>query len=364
MVWGTQNHPAVATRTGDPQPLEKNLELKVFGMSGHPHASHSHAHSHRHDATGHPHHRGAVPGSGHGHGHGHSHRPHGASAGRHHQRLAAALAVTLAFSAVEAAAGWRGGSLALVADAGHMLTDGGSLGLSLLAAWLAARPASARHTYGLGRAELLAALANAAAMLLVVAAIVWQAWQRLHDPRPIDGALVSAVASAGLLVNLGVAWLLVKGHHNLNTRSAFLHVVGDALGSVAAIAAGLVVWTTGWRPIDPLLSVLIAALVLVSSVRLVREALHALLDGVPSSVSAAELRQALSAVAGVQGVHDLHIWALSGERVALSAHVRVDALQDWPLQLAELQHRAAALGIDHATFQPELQPCPKLSHCA
>ena len=205
---------------------------------------------------------------------------------------------------------------------------------------------------------------NAAAMQLVVAAIVWQAWQRLHDPRPIDGALVSAVASAGLLVNLGVAWLLVKGHHNLNTRSAFLHVVGDALGSVAAIAAGLVVWTTGWRPIDPLLSVLIAALVLVSSVRLVREALHALLDGVPSSVSAAELRQALSAVAGVQGVHDLHIWALSGERVALSAHVRVDALQDWPLQLAELQHRAAALGIDHATFQPELQPCPKLSHCA
>lgn len=306
--------------------------------------------------AGHSHH-------GHDHEHAHNHGLPPSASGAQRRRLTWALLITLSFSVVEAGAGWRGGSLALVADAGHMLTDGGSLALSLLAAWLAARPASARHTYGLGRAELLAALANAAAMLVVVAAIAWQAWLRLHDPRPVQGALVSAVAAGGLLVNLGVAWLLMRGQQNLNVRAAFLHVLGDLLGSVAAIAAGLVVWTTGWTPIDPLLSVLIAALVLVSSVRLVNEAMHALLDGVPASVSAVELRQALLAVEGVLDVHDLHVWALSGERVALSAHVRVCTLQEWPHQLADLQRRVVALGIDHATFQPELQACEKPGHC-
>lgn len=283
--------------------------------------------------------------------------------GTQRRRLTLALGLTLTFAVVEAVAGWRGASLALVADAGHMLTDSGSLGLSLLAAWLAARPASARHTYGLGRAELLAALANAGAMAVVVAVIAWQAWQRLHDPRQVQGILVSAVALVGLLVNLWVAWLLMRGQHNLNVRSAFLHVLGDLLGSVAAIAAGVVVWVTGWTPIDPLLSVAIAGLILVSSLQLVRDALHALLDGVPLSLSTVDLRKHLSEVAGVVGVHDLHVWSLSGDRVALSAHVQLGTLADWPQQLEDLQQRVAALGIDHATFQPETQACDKLGRC-
>jgi len=244
----------------------------------------------------------------------------------------------------------------LLADAGHMVTDGAALGLALLAAWIAARPPSPRHSYGFGRAELLAALINAMAMLAVVVGIGFEAWSRFAAPRPIDGALVSAVALGGLIVNLLVAWMLSHGQHNLNMRGAFLHVLGDALGSLAAIAAGLVVWLTGWTPIDPLLSVLIAGLVLSASLRLLRDAVHGLMDGVPFSIDLPVLGRRLAGVAGVIEVHDLHVWALSGERLALSAHVRVRDLADWPGVLEGLLREAASQGIGHATFQPEAAP--------
>ncbi|MBI4740542.1 MAG: cation diffusion facilitator family transporter [Betaproteobacteria bacterium] len=159
-----------------------------------------------------------------------------------------------AFAVVEALAGWRGGSLALLADAGHMVTDGAALGLALLAARIAARPPSARHSYGMGRIELLAALTNALAMLAVVFGIGVEAWSRFRSPHAIEGALVGAVAAVGLGVNLLVAWMLSHGQQNINVRGAFLHVLGDVLGSVAAMIAGIVVWATGWTPIDPLLS--------------------------------------------------------------------------------------------------------------
>lgn len=272
---------------------------------------------------------------------------------RQRRRLLLALALTWGFAAIEALAGWRGGSLALLADAGHMVTDGAALGLALFAAWLAARPASHRHTYGLGRAELLAALVNALAMLAVVFGIAWEAWERFQSPRPVAGALVSAVAVVGLFVNLFVAWMLSHGHDNLNVRGAFLHVLGDVLGSVAAIVAGVVVWATGWTPIDPLLSLLIGGLVLAASLRLLRDALHGLLDGVPFALDLEALGRALAAVPGVVEVHDLHVWSLSGERWAATAHVRVRSLADWPGILAHLQRVAARQGITHATFQPE-----------
>ncbi|WP_131109798.1 cation diffusion facilitator family transporter [Sulfuricystis thermophila] len=291
----------------------------------------------------------------HSHDHGHA---HGGDARSPHQRrrLSIALALTWGFALIEALAGLRGGSLALLADAGHMVTDGAALGLALLAAWLAARPTSQRHTYGFGRAELLAALLNALAMLAVVAGITWEAWGRFAEPRPIMGEMVSLVATLGLAVNLLVAWMLSHGQENLNVRGAFLHVLGDVLGSIAAIAAGAVVWLTGWTPIDPLLSLLIGGLVLAASLRLLREALHGLLDGVPFAIDLEHLGKELAAVPGVAEVHDLHVWALSGERLALTAHVRVRDLLTWPEILAGLRHEAEEHGIGHVTFQPEVIP--------
>lgn len=299
--------------------------------------------------------------SAHHHDHPHDHRHgHGASGSR--RRLLGALLLTWSFALIEAAAGWQAGSLALLADAGHMVTDGAALGLALLASWIAARPPSARHSYGLGRGELFAALINALAMLAVVAGIANAAWGRFESPRPIDGALVSMVAIGGLAVNLLVAWMLAHGQENLNVRGAFLHVLGDVLGSVAAIAAGLVVWLTGWTPIDPLLSLLIGGLVLAASLRLLRDALHGLMDGVPFAIDLEDLGNTLAAVPGVLEVHDLHVWSLSGERLALTAHVRVNDLANWPTQLAELQLQAAARGIGHVTFQPETLPWAPLMH--
>jgi cobalt-zinc-cadmium efflux system protein len=283
-----------------------------------------------------------------GHHHSHTHSALG-------KTLLLALALTLGFSVVELIAGWRSGSLALLADAGHMVTDGASLGISALAAWLAARPPSRRHTYGLGRAELLAALINAVSMLIVVFVIASEAWHRLQDPGSIDGATVSIVAVIGLLINLLVAWILSRGERNLNVRAALLHVMGDALGSVAAIVAGTVIWFTGWTPIDPLLSILIGGLILASSVRLLREALHATLDGVPFAMDIEQVGLALAKVTGVREVHDLHVWAIAAERLALSAHVRLENLNDWPQVLKDLTAVAGKRGIEHVTFQPE---CP------
>jgi cobalt-zinc-cadmium efflux system protein len=286
--------------------------------------------------------------------HGHNHGSTDTPEQRH--RLLIALGLTWVFAIVEAFAGWQGGSLALLADAGHMVTDGAALGLALLAAWIANRPPSARHSYGMGRVELLAALINALSMLAVVAGIGMEAWSRFQSPQPIQGALVSAVAVIGLGVNLFVAWMLSHGQQNINVRGAFLHVLGDVLGSVAAIAAGIVVWLTGWTPIDPLLSILIGGLVLASSLRLLRDALHGLMDGVPFAIDLTDLGKELAAIPGVLEVHDLHVWSLSGERLALSAHVRIKDLNDWTAVLDGLRHEAEEHGIGHATFQPETVP--------
>ena len=282
--------------------------------------------------------------------HAHEHSHHHSAAGK---ALGIALILTLGFSVVELIAGWRAGSLALIADAGHMVTDGAALGLSAFAAWLASLPPSRRHTYGLGKAELLAALINALSMLVVVFFIGWEAWQRLQSPGLIDGATVGVVALIGLAINLAVAWILSRGEQNLNIRAALLHVMGDALGSVAAIVAGGVIYFTGWTPIDPLLSLLIGGLILSSSVRLLKEALHGTLDGVPAHIDLDGLGRTLAGVPGVREVHDLHVWPIGAERLALSAHVRLENLASWPQILDELSEIAEHQGIEHVTFQPE-----------
>jgi len=285
----------------------------------------------------------------------HDHATHHQGARRTPGRaLGLALILTLGFAVVEALAGWVSGSLALWSDAGHMLTDSASLALAAAAAHLALRPPSRRHSYGLGRAETLAALLNALLMVAVVTAIAAAAVGRFLNPTPVRGDLVTLVALVGLGVNLGAAWLLMGQGSNLNVRGALLHVLGDLLGSVAALVSGVVILYTGWTPVDPLLSLAIAGLILVSSLRLLREALHALLDGVPPELDLAAVGRAMAEVDGVRSVHDLHIWSLSAQHRALSAHLVLRRMQDWG---GVLERERALLetrfGIDHITLQPE-----------
>ena len=267
--------------------------------------------------------------------------------------LAFAIGLTLAFAVVEALAGWWSGSLALASDAGHMFTDGGALALAATAAWLAKRPQSHLHTFGFARAEVLAGLLNALFMLAVIAAIVVGAIERLRAPAPVSGQAVTVVAAIGLMVNLAVAWVLARGERNLNTRGAMMHVMGDLLGSVAALMAGVVVTFTGWTPIDPILSVAIAGLILFSSLRLLREALHALMEGAPLHLPIEEIGRALASHPGVQAVHDLHVWTISSDLISLSAHVVVDDMGQWGDLLADLGAVLKRYGIDHFTLQPE-----------
>ena len=283
------------------------------------------------------------------HPHGGHHHPH-ADAG---PRLFAALILTLGFAAVEAASGFWSGSLALLGDAGHMVTDSASLGLAAFAVWLGRRPPSLRHSYGLGRVETLAALFNVVFMVLVVVAICVAAISRFLEPATINGEAVTLVAVIGLVINIAVACLLMHGEQTMNTRGALLHVLGDLLGSVAALVAGAVIVFTGWTPIDPLLSLLICVLVLGSSLRVLREVLRALMEGVPEHLSLERVGQTLAAVPGVNSVHDLHIWTLSSNRVALSAHLLVDDFAQWPRVLADARHALLHQGIVHVTLQPE-----------
>ena len=283
----------------------------------------------------------------------------------HTGRLIVALSLTLSFAGVEALAGWWSGSLALLSDAAHMLTDSSALGLAAGAAWLARRPPSVRHSYGLVRAEVLAALVNSLMMLILIGFIVHEAIDRFGAPREIAGGTVIGVAAVGLAVNLLVAWVLSRGEATLNSRAALLHVLGDALGSVAAITAGVVIVATGWSPIDPLLSLLVALLILVSALRLLREVVHVLMEGVPVHVRLDAVGHDLAKLDGVLRVHDLHVWTLSSGTIALSAHLEIRELADWPDILdAARQAMDMGHGIHHVTLQPEIltaQPLVRVS---
>jgi cobalt-zinc-cadmium efflux system protein len=291
----------------------------------------------------------AVPERDHTH-HGH----HAHSHAGHNGNLLVALVLTLSFAGIEALAGWWSGSLALLSDAAHMLTDSSALGLAAAAAWLARRPPSLRHSYGLVRAEVLAAQFNSLLMLMLIGFIVHEALDRIGAPRDIDGGTVIGVGAIGLLINLTVAWILHRGEQTLNTRAALLHVLADALGSVAAITAGIVIVATGWTTIDPLLSLLVAALILISALRLLREVMHVLMEGVPLNIRLDAVGQDLAKLDGVLRVHDLHIWTLSSGTVALSAHLEIRKLEDWPgILAAARQSMDARHGIRHVTLQAE-----------
>jgi cobalt-zinc-cadmium efflux system protein len=292
---------------------------------------HDHAHTHHHE----------------GHSH-HAHRPRGQG----HYWLA--LAVTLGFAAVEAFAGWRAHSLALMGDAGHMATDGIALGIAGLAALVAQQPASARHSYGLGRVEVIAAIFNTLFMLLIVALIFIHALARLRQPPEVQAPLVMLMGALGLAANFLIYKVLEGGEHSLNLRASLLHVLGDVLGSAAALAAGALIYFTGWLAADPLLSLFIGVLILLSSLKLLGDATQVLLEGVPAGMDLANIGRSMAAVEGVGSVHDLHVWSVSSGEVALSAHVVIEELGQWEAVYRGLcSHLHDSYGIDHITLQPE-----------
>jgi cobalt-zinc-cadmium efflux system protein len=280
-------------------------------------------------------------------------------AGRDHARERGAVRSGLAVSSVlclaELLGGWLTNSLALMTDAAHMFTDVAALSLTLFALWAAGRPASDSKTFGYVRAEILAALVNGVVLCVLVVLIVWEAWIRLGDPPVVHAGGMLAIAAAGLAVNVFVAVRLHEHKaHSLNLRGAYLHVVSDLLGSIAAIAGGIIILLTGWNAVDSMASLLIAALILFSSWALVREAVDVLMEAVPPHVDVDRLARALAAVPGVEEVHDLHVWTLTTGRYALSAHVVArNRVGDDQLLAAMTDVCRCDFQIEHTTIQVE-----------
>lgn len=273
------------------------------------------------------------------------------------RRLTLAFVITLLVMVVELIGGWLSGSLALLADAGHMLADGAALALALFASWIAQRPATAQRSFGFMRLEVFAALVNGAVLIVIAIGIGVEAWRRLHAPLPVNGGLLLGVAGIGLFANVAAALILHRGHeHSLNQRGAYLHVLGDLLGSIGALLAGTIVLVSGWTPADPLISVLIGGLVLVSAWRLVKESMDVLLEATPRHIALSDVHERIASVPGVDSVHDLHLWTVTSGVVAMSGHVVVKNPTDNQPILEEVQDRMRALGVQHVTVQVEREP--------
>jgi cobalt-zinc-cadmium efflux system protein len=287
-------------------------------------------------------------GAGHQHGHHHGHgHPHAQS----RRGLAITLALVVVYMVAEVIGGIVSHSLALLADAGHMLSDAAALGLALFADWFARRPATTRHTYGYYRAEILAAVVNAASLIAIAIIIFIEAYLRFQDPPEVHGGVMLGVASGGLVVNLVGLIALHRGRNEtLNSRGAWLHVLSDALGSVQAIVAGGLIMVFGWYWLDPLASVAIGVLVIVASWALMRESVAVLMESAPVHVDVDEVRTCLMAIPGVQAVRDLHVWTIASGLIALSAHIAAERPSAAVLHdlRHDLEHR---FGIRHTTIQ-------------
>ena len=285
--------------------------------------------------------------------HGHAHGDHDHGRGADRRALAIVFALTSAFVVAEVIGGLVTGSLALLADAGHMLSDALSLGIALFAVWLAGRPATPNRSFGYKRAEILAALFNGATLVAISIWIFVEAYRRFFEPPEILGGWMLAVATLGLVVNVAGAMILWRsGGESLNLQGALRHVLADVLGSVGAIAAALVILATGWRYADPIISVLIGLLVLGSSWRLVRDSINILLEGTPPGIDAGEVGRSMAGVPGVSEVHDLHVWTITSGFPALAAHVLVGRDEDCHARRRDLEEvLAREYGIEHTTLQ-------------
>ncbi|HTT07419.1 MAG TPA: cation diffusion facilitator family transporter [Gammaproteobacteria bacterium] len=271
------------------------------------------------------------------------------------RRVRLMLFITTLYMVAEIVGGWYAHSLALLADAGHMFSDIASLALTLFAMWFAQKPATSRHTYGFHRTEIFAALVNSTSLLVIAVFILMEAWERFQTPHAVLGVTVMAVAAGGLIINLvGLNLLGEDAHDNHNVRGVWLHVLADALGSVAALLAGLAAWARGWTWVDPAASMFISLLIIHSSWSLLKETVFVLMESAPPHIDVEQVRTAMAGIQGIQAVHDLHIWTITSGRVSLSAHVLVHQpaeQQNIRHQLAELlEHR---FEIRHTTLQIE-----------
>ena len=326
----------------------------------HAHGSHDHAHDH-----GHRHGHGHGHGHDNAHGHDHSHGP----GGHHHGpvdtgdwRYAVGLLVNLAFVAVEFGAGIVSGSTALMADAGHNLSDVMGLAMAGGAAWLARRASGPGKTYGYGKATVLAALANALLLIFACGAIAFEAVRRLAEPAPVMSGLIMGVAAIGFVINLGTALMFMRDQHSdLNARGAYLHMMADAAVSIGVVIAGAVIMVSGWSIIDPLVSIVIVAVILIGTWGLLKDSVNLAIDAAPRGVDVEVIRSAFLALPGVTAVHDLHVWGLSTTETALTAHLCHDRPDPEGL-LAEAQALARGrFRIGHTTLQLEAGPlagCP------
>ena len=271
------------------------------------------------------------------------------------RKLSLVLVLTAIYMVAEAVGGWWTGSLALMADAGHMLTDVAALGLALLAAWFSARPATSNKTFGYHRLEILAALVNGVTLVVISILILYEAYERWASPPLVRGNVVMLIATGGLGINLISAWILHgRDEIDLNIRGAWLHVISDALGSVGAIVAGALMWLYGWYAADPLFSALIGILIVWSSWRLIRESTNVLLEGTPAHINLAAVEESIMRTEGVDNVHDLHVWTITSGREALSAHVIHGYGVSQPELLKELRSKLHdRFGVDHLTIQME-----------
>jgi cobalt-zinc-cadmium efflux system protein len=311
-------------------------------------------HGQSHDA---PHEQ--LMGAGHSHSHpggpGHIH-----SSGEVHARgLRIALALTALFFVVEVAGGLLANSLALLADAGHMLTDVAALGLSLFVAWFSRQPETPSKTYGYLRWEILAAFLNGTTLLLISAWIISEAVLRLRHPEPVASGLMLVVAAASVVTNLASAWVLHGGSRgSLNLRGAYIHVLGDLLGSVGTVVAALLVRFTGWLPADPIASIVMTILIVRGSWRLVRESVDILLESTPAHLSTGAIRSQLTAIPGIESVHDLHVWTVTSGVIAMSAHAIVREPERHQHVLEHIHDAMRLFGIDHVTIQLERRAMP------
>lgn len=282
-----------------------------------------------------------------------------ASAASYQRVLWVAFGLNAAFLVVEAVGGLITGSIALLSDAGHMLTDVGAIGLALFAGWLARKPKDTHRTYGYLRAEILGALISSVMLILICAYILVEAFQRMGHPRAVPGWPVLVIGGLGLLVNLGSAYFLRQGRRtNLNLEGAYQHMLADALGSVGAMVAGAVILLTGWTQADTLASVLIAGLILYSGWRLLLKSIDILMEGTPTEINFAEIETALKTREHITDIHDLHIWTISSGVLALSAHIEVTdecaVSGHWSDCLkATQQYLRDQWGIEHTTLQTE-----------
>ena len=273
------------------------------------------------------------------------------------RRMKVVLAITAAVMVAEAVGGWLAHSLALLADAGHMLADVAALGLSLVVTALAQRPVTAERTFGLLRLEILAALVNGAALIVIALGVGLEAYRRFQSPAQVHGALLLIIAGVGLAANALGAAILHRGHdHSLNQRGAYLHIVSDLLGSVGALLAGVIILATGWVQADPVISVLISLLILGSAWRLVKESTDVLLEAAPAHIALADVHDRIASIPGVASVHDLHVWTVTSGVIAMSGHLVVQNPADNQRVLEAVQACLGDMGIRHVTVQVERDP--------